>query len=441
MKRKLKTTALSLWLILAVALGVRALYAWNQARHVPGQVLATVSFAQENGNIAQALVEGRGFSDPFRQGTGPTAWLAPVYPLLLAGIFRVFGIFTVGAFWAAVALNILCSAGVCVPLFFAGKRIGGTTLAAAAAWLWALFPNAVILPFAWIWATSLAALLAATILWATLALQDSRRTRNWIGYGVLWGLALLTMPPLGALAPFLFLWLAWRRRPGNGRAWLAQPALAVAVVLLCLVPWTARNYARFHRFVPVRSAFPFALWVGNNNVVNPHGRDVMARITTYGQVREYVRLGETPFLQRKWREAAEFIAGHKRLELWLTWRRLVAMWLGSPNPVIAFRDATSAFIRFLYVVNALATLGALAGIVALYWKRSLYAFPVSVCPVVFPCVYYVTLASLRYRNPIDPAVILLCAAALVALFRSATGSGDPAGRPLSNTPPTSASTS
>ena len=212
-------------------------------------------------------------------------------------------------------------------------------------------------------------------------------------------------------------------------------------MLLCLVPWTARNYARFHRFVPLRSAFPFALWVGNNNVVNPHGRDVMARITTYGQVREYVQLGETAFLQRKWSEAAEFIAGHKRLELWLSWRRFVAMWLGSPNPVIAFRDATSAFIRFLYVVNALATLGALAGIVALYWKRSPYAFPVSVFPVVFPCVYYVTIASLRYRNPVDPAVMLLCAAALSMLFPSAAGSGDPAGRPLSASAPTSASTS
>ena len=135
MTRKLKTAVLSLWLILAVALAARALFAWNQARHVPPRILATVSFAQETGNIAQALAQGRGFSDPYRQHTGPTAWLAPVYPLLLAGIFRVFGIFTPGAFWAAAMLNILCSAGVCIPLFFAGKRIGGVTLAAAAAWL------------------------------------------------------------------------------------------------------------------------------------------------------------------------------------------------------------------------------------------------------------------------------------------------------------------
>jgi hypothetical protein len=429
MKRKLKTAVFSLWLILAVALGARALFAWSQARRIPPGVLATVSFAQETGNIAQALAQGRGFSNPFRHQTGPTAWLAPAYPLLIAGIFRVFGIFTPGAFWAAAALNILCSAGVCIPLFFAGKRIGGVTLAAAAAWLWALFPNGVILPFAWIWDTSLAVLLATAILWATLALDDSDRPRDWLGYGLLWGLALLTTPSLGSLAPFLLAWLAWRRWRRGGASWrqaFRQPALAAAVMALCLVPWTARNYVRFHRFVPLRSDFPFELWIGNNEVLNPQGRDVMARITIYGQVREYVQLGETAFLEKKWREATGFIGGHKRLELWLTWRRFVAMWLGSPDPVIAFRDATSPFIRFLYVANALAALGALAGILALYWKRNPYAFPLGVFPVVFPCVYYVTHASFRYRNPIDPAVMLLFAAALVPLSRR-NASAEPQG--------------
>jgi hypothetical protein len=415
MTGRFKTAVLSLWLILAVALGTRGLFAWSEARHAPPRMLAAVSFAQETGNIAQALAQGRGFSDPYRQGTGPTAWLAPVYPLLLAGIFRVFGIFTPAAFWAAATLNILGSACVCIPLFFAGKRIGGVTLAAAAAWLWAVFPNGVIIPFEWIWDTSLAALLAATILWATLAFGDSERTRDWIGYGLLWGLTLLTTPALGSLAPFLLVWLAWRRRR-SGRTWLGRPALAAAIALLCLAPWTMRNYARFHRYVPLRSDFPFELWIGNNEVLNPQGRDVMARVTIYGQIREYVQLGETAFLQRKWQEATAFILAHKKLEVWLTERRFVAMWIGTPDPVIDFRDASSTFIRFLYIANALAALGGLAGIVALFWKRSPYAFPVSVFPVIFPCVYYVTHASLRYRNPIDPAVMLLGAAAIVAIF-------------------------
>ncbi len=67
------------------------------------------------------------------------------------------------------------------------------------AWLWALFTNAIMMPFEWIWDTSLSALLAATILWATLELAESRRWRDWCGYGLLWGAALMTNPALASL--------------------------------------------------------------------------------------------------------------------------------------------------------------------------------------------------------------------------------------------------
>jgi hypothetical protein len=37
-----------------------------------------------------------------------------------------------------------------------------------------------------------------------------------------------------------------------------------------------------------------------------------------------------------------------------------------------------------------------------------------VFPLVFPCVYYITHASLRYRHAIDPVVLLLAAIAVDA---------------------------
>jgi hypothetical protein len=51
-------------------------------------------FAGEAGRIAQSIVEGRGFSSPFQGATGPTAIMPPIYPSLLAGVFRLFGIYT-----------------------------------------------------------------------------------------------------------------------------------------------------------------------------------------------------------------------------------------------------------------------------------------------------------------------------------------------------------
>src|SRR5205814_3780728 len=99
--------------------------------------------------------------------------------------------------------NALFSSGVCVAIFHAGKRVAGIGVASGAASLWAIFPNAVMMPFEWVWDTSLAALLAATILWATLELAESTRWRDWCAYGLLWGLTLMTNPSLGSLLPFL----------------------------------------------------------------------------------------------------------------------------------------------------------------------------------------------------------------------------------------------
>lgn len=45
----------------------------------------------ENRCIAQALAAGRGFSDPFGVPTGPTAWMPPVFPVLMAVLFKTLG--------------------------------------------------------------------------------------------------------------------------------------------------------------------------------------------------------------------------------------------------------------------------------------------------------------------------------------------------------------
>src|SRR5580693_9405435 len=211
-KRILLAGATSAWLIFIVARGARLGFGWDQERKIQREMLAQASFAQETGSIATALVNGKGFSSPFGKETGPTAWLTPVYPLLVAGVFRVFGVATRTSFFAVFFLNAVFSSAVCIAIFHAGKRIGGLGVASGAAWLWAVFPNAVMVPFEWVWDTSLSALLGATILWATRELAESQRLRDWCAYGLLWGFTLMTNPSLGSLLPFLLGWATYRAR-------------------------------------------------------------------------------------------------------------------------------------------------------------------------------------------------------------------------------------
>jgi 4-amino-4-deoxy-L-arabinose transferase-like glycosyltransferase len=413
MKQGLWKAATSLSLILVIALGARAGFAWNQERKMRADLVGLVPFLNETGNIAYSLAAGHGFSSPYWQETGPTAWLTPVYPVLVAGVFRVFGIHTAHSFFAIVFLNILFSAAACVPIFYAGKRVGGLAVGAGAAWLWAIFPNAVMIPYEWVWDTSLAALLVATILWATLELADTQSVRAWCGYGLLWGLALMTNPSLGSLLPVLLGWAAYRAWKA-ARLRLSRPLLACGIAVLCCVPWTVRNYLAFHRFIPLRSNLPFELWLGNNEQFDEQSQLVPAADPERFEIRSYIRMGETAFMQDKWEKATAFIRTHPKLEMILYGWRFVATWTGLEKPIEGFRDAESTLVRLVVVTNTLAAIGGLCGIVVLFVKRDPYAFPFAAGPIVYPVIYYVTHTSLRYRHPIDPVVLLLAAIAVVA---------------------------
>jgi Dolichyl-phosphate-mannose-protein mannosyltransferase len=422
MKSALRKAFTSIALILLVAFGTRLAFAWDQARKIPEVALANAPFAQETGNIAYSLAIGKGFNNPFRRETGPTAWLTPVYPLLVAATFKLFGIFTVRSFLFLVFLNILFATAVCAPIFHVGKRVAGLGVGAVAAWLWALFPNAIMIPFEWIWDTSLSALLAAALLWATLELADSSRLRDWCGYGLLWGFTLMTNPSLGTLFPFLLGWATYRARkqerliPKGSFSWLKAPALAVGLAILCCVPWTVRNYVAFHKLVPLRSNFPLELYIGNNeNYDDKHPR-YPGPITKDRETLRYFRMGETPFMDEEMRKATHFIVTHPRVEIILFADRFAAFWTGLPNALQNFLATDSWLVRVLMLSAAISGIGALAGIVVLIRRRSEYTFPLAAYPVVFPILYYITHTSLRYRHPIDPVVLLLAAIAVGAAW-------------------------
>lgn len=405
--------ATSLLLIIAVALGLRLAYLRNETRIIPRQALEAVPFLYEPGDIAYSLATGGGFGSPLRVETGPTAWTTPLYPMLVAGVFEFFGTFTFQAFLAAVLLNISFSTLTCVPIFYAGKRVAGVGVGAAAAWLWAIFPNAIVIPFQWIWDTSLAGLFAATLLWATFAVADSPRFRDWYLYGVLWGAALMTNATLLAGLPFMLGWMAFRRAMQQDAQWLGRAVLAAGVIVLCCAPWTIRNARVFHTFIPLRSPLWLQLWLGNNSQYRDVFPGWLHPIDNVAERARYIRMGEVAYMQEKKRETIEWVSAHPARVLELSVQRVVGTWLGTPHPWRDFRRETSLLVRTVFVANFLASLGALAGLVRLVANRGIrrYFVPVAALPVLFPFAFYFSQALLRYRYPIDPIVMLLVALA------------------------------
>jgi hypothetical protein len=325
---------------------------------------------------------------------------------------KLFGPYTFGSYVAAVGMNICLSSLACIPLFFAGKRMGGTGLAAAAAWIWAIFPNAILLTYESLWETSLSALLGATLLWATLRMAESDRLRDWCFYGLFWGFTLMTNASLLSLFPLLIGWAAYRRFR-DGSLWRKNAAAAVWLALLCCVPWTIRNYAVFHTFVPLRSVIGLQLWVGNNPQADVVWKGEQHPIHDTAERERYVQMGERAYMADKLRSAIRYILTHPRHEAELIGGRFVTLWSGgSTNPLRDFFANQSLWFRWVLLFNVFTAFGALAGIIVLFGAGSPFAFPAAVFPVVFPCAYYMTLSFPRYRHAIDPVVMLLMAVTL-----------------------------
>ncbi len=108
-------------------------------------------------------MQGRGFGSPLFEDTGPTAWMTPVYPYLVAGVFKLFGTYTKLSAIVLFSLNAFMSALACVLVFLIARISFGDRVAKWSGWAWAFCPYAIYFPVERIWETWLATLLLCLI--------------------------------------------------------------------------------------------------------------------------------------------------------------------------------------------------------------------------------------------------------------------------------------
>lgn len=170
--------------------------------------------SDESREVLWGLDIARGIHFPI---VATDSYEGPLFPYLLAFLFRVFGVSPE----LPRLFVLVCGALTVVATYWLGKiwfnRVAGVVAAmfmtTAATHI---FVNSHI---AWTSATTPLYTTLALIAFATAIRARSRGT--WLLAGVLYGLALQTHPAVIMLAPPLVLWLLWDSR---GRAWLKTPA-------------------------------------------------------------------------------------------------------------------------------------------------------------------------------------------------------------------------
>ncbi len=382
--------------VFLVALAVRL---WIFSRLSPEKAWRYLYQYNEFARIAWAVVSGYGYSSPWANTPlAATAVEPPLYSYLLAGIFHLAHPYSYASLLIGVGLNAAFSALTAVMILQIGKRLFGAPTGVLAAWVWSCWLYEAVVAIR-LWESGLAALWLASGLLLLPELASSRQARRWTLFGALAGVAALTNTTLLAVFPFfwMWLWISYRRRGISCNKLLLA---SMAVCVLAVLPWTIRNYATFHRLMPLRDNFGLELWLGNHEgVSNRYDRDFPILDPT-----EYNRMGEIRFMEAKRQIALQFIRQHPKEFLRLSARRAYRYW-SAPDPF------------FWLPLSALAWTGMLLAL----WRNGLDAVPYAIVMLVFPVVYYVTHTYNPYRHPMEPVMLLLAAYATVTLVEAAGG--------------------
>lgn len=389
-----------LWMIV-IAFALRFGYIVADHTYKFKSLEGNFGFGFEMGRIGRAIATGYGFADSFDGHTGPTAWEPPLYPYVIAGVFKLTGVYTHASALILLSINSLFSALTCIPIFLIARRCFSYKVTVWTAWLWALLPSVMYWCTRWVWETSLAALILAVLFWLTLELEDAKGTKTWIAFGLLWGMAALTNTSLLAFLPASGLW-AWYRRRKKDIPSIAGIAMASVFFLATIAPWLVRNYETFDKFIFVRSNFGAELRLGNGPGADGTWMSYLHPTQNVLELRRYQQLGEIAYVAERKREAMDFIRASYGRFAWISVKRFIYYWGGLPRS-----SEIPALAPFKNSVFLASSVLAFWGLGRALRKRQPGAWLFLWLILSYSMIYYFVFPHPRYRHPIEPELGIL----------------------------------
>jgi 4-amino-4-deoxy-L-arabinose transferase-like glycosyltransferase len=358
-------------------------------------------FGFEMGRVGRSIAIGQGFSNPYGDDTGPSAWEPPLYPYLIGGVFKVFGVYSNASAWVLLAMNSLFASLTTIPVFLIARRTFGSGIAKWSARAWALNPYVWYWSIHWIWDTTFTPLIVTLIFLIALELEELQGLRGWIIFGVLWGVAALANPASLSFLPFCGLWVCWQRYH-RGLPSLGGAVLSSLVFFLILSPWLIRNYEVFGRFVFIRDDFGLQLRLGNNKFSDGMLFASLQPNLNQPELDYFKSMGELKYEAYCRHRAFDWIRTHPGLFAIISLKRFFYYWNGVPRPTDSL--APFDFRSSLFLASSvLAVWG--SGRSVRQKRPGAWLFAGMI--LTYPVVYYFVFPHARYRHPIEPELFIL----------------------------------
>ncbi|MEO0631588.1 MAG: glycosyl transferase family 39, partial [Planctomycetota bacterium] len=282
-------------------------------------------------NFASTIVSGGGYG---WEPNEPTAYWAVGPSGIYAAFFYVFGVGKL----AVVLANLLASVSFAIGMVVLAERWFSRRAAWAAAWLSALWPTMVM------YTTVLSSeLFFAAMLVQTLVVIDPQRGVSWkrsVAVGPLVA-AMAMVRPTGLLIPAAVAGIRWLRGGGFVRP-IGAGLVTTAVMLVCIAPWTYRNYQVLGEPVLISTNGGPNFWMGNNPETTGAYMPLPYRVTGMSETERasvlkdeavaYIRAEPVAFVKRT---AIKMVRQHERETIGVGWnedglRTRFGQWIINP---------------------------------------------------------------------------------------------------------------
>lgn len=380
--------------------------------------------------IASNIADGNGYTGP--DGIATAQW-PPAWPVALSFVYRIFGPDP----QAGEIFNVILGAATVPLLYLTALRALGRREAIFCGVFLALMPGQIFITDVLLSETFFTLLLVGFLALLVLAPRDKLWTL--IALGLVAGIATLTRGEGAALVVVaIVVW--WREIPW--RVLLRRLAIVVAGMAVLIVPWTIRNAAELHAFVPLGDNGGSTFWSGHNPRADggptyPSAADI-APIQKFKNPQREVEL--SALLQRK---GLDWAIAHPLRELQLIPEKFLSLNRGDsqifyfwilpgptkapiPGKPVNRLSQLADFSYYLLLASMIVSMIVFGR--RLWANRLLLGCLVLICisVVLYSFVFY---GNFRYRMPLEPVMMLIAAplaARLMQLRRRRVQSSSPA---------------
>lgn len=368
-------------------------------------------YGHRAGEIGSAIASGQGFSWSEDSNYVPenairkTSWEAPVYPLIFAATFKIFGIYSKSSALVLFFFQILLSALCCFLIFLIGKRVFNEWAGLIGATIFAIYPAGIHYGIQKIQTTYLIVVLLLLFILQIHELLKTPTIKQSILTGVTFGISILTDPTLIAFFPLALVCLLIK---GCGE--LKVRVINVVFVLLAMyvtnLPWQIRNYAVFGEFFFIKSNFTRELFMGNY-------RDRTARLE---ERKLMTTLDEGKRSKLYLNKAINAILSNPKRLINKTKKRFVWYWTAAARKHKYGNTATNITEKVTALSYYFVLIFFVIGIYLSVRKRKKIQL-LLLAIILLPIPYYLTwFTRFRYRFPVEVIMIIIASFTVYSLW-------------------------